>query len=225
MLVSMAIVVAGAAAATGIALSDGPVSIRETVMLEAPLLRVGDLIVERGRLSPDVAQLVAARLPDRGYYELPAETAAALVRRRVPGLIVSVPDHAVRITIGVAPGKAPVRQCNRAARALAPGTVLRQTDVTPARCGADAVTASLSYRGGYVIVRDAIGQGEQLGTLPPLDAAGVDAGAELTLRARSGAMVVEREVTAVQPGRSGGQIFVRSADGAIFAVPLAVTAP
>lgn len=225
MLVSMAIVAAGAAAANGIALSERPVSIREIVTLEASLLRVGDLIVERGRLSPEVAQLVVARLPGRAHYALSAEAAAALVRRRVPGLIVAVPDHAVRITIARAPGNAPVRQCHRTTHALAPGKVLRQTDVTPARCGADAVTEALSYRGGYVIVREAIAQGAQLGTLPPLDAAGVDTGAELTLRAQSGAMVVERDVTAVQPGRSGGQVFVRSADGAIFAAPLAVTAP
>ncbi len=43
------------------------------------------------------------------------------------------------------------------------------------------------------------------------------AGDKLVLQSRAGPVTIERTVTAVQPGRSGGRLFVRDAEGRIFA--------
>ncbi|MEH3123269.1 MAG: flagella basal body P-ring formation protein FlgA [Sphingomonas phyllosphaerae] len=48
----------------------------------------------------------------------------------------------------------------------------------------------------------------------------VTAGEALTLVARNGVVTVERRVTALQPARAGGRVFVRDGAGRVFAAPV-----
>lgn len=48
----------------------------------------------------------------------------------------------------------------------------------------------------------------------------VAAGEGLTLVARAGLVTVERRVTALQPARAGGRVFVRDGAGRVFAAPV-----
>ncbi len=72
-----------------------------------------------------------------------------------------------------------------------------------------------------MVAAEAIAAGTYLGRVAPLRRASVVKGAELVLRSSAGPVVIERRVTAMQPGRAGGRIFVRDADGQVFAAPLA----
>ncbi|MBX9813655.1 MAG: hypothetical protein K2X76_03035, partial [Sphingomonas sp.] len=67
-----------------------------------------------------------------------------------------------------------------------------------------------------------VASGDYLGALAPLPARAIKRGAPLTLRAMAGPIVIEREVRAVQPARAGGRVFVRDADGHVFAAPLVI---
>lgn len=55
----------------------------------------------------------------------------------------------------------------------------------------------------------------------PLPAPKVARGDAMTLIARSGAVTIERQVAAMQSGRAGGRVFVRDAEGRVFAAPVA----
>ena len=86
-------------------------------------------------------------------------------------------------------------------------------------------------------LRPEAGSGEITFTLPPPPPAppaapsaaraeiapppAVEAGAKLTLVSRSGPVLLEREVTALQSARAGGRVFVRDGDGQVLAVTLA----
>jgi hypothetical protein len=48
--------------------------------------------------------------------------------------------------------------------------------------------------------------------------AGIARGSSLTLVSRVGPVTITREVTAMQPGRPGGRMFVRDPEGAVFSV-------
>lgn len=52
------------------------------------------------------------------------------------------------------------------------------------------------------------------------DRPAVTAGEGLTLIARNGVVTVERRVTALQPARAGGRVFVRDGAGRVFAAPV-----
>ena len=70
----------------------------------------------------------------------------------------------------------------------------------------------------------ALPSGTYLGPVVPGVEAQIPAGAELTLRSTAGVVTIERRVTAMQPGRSGGKVFVRDSEGKVFAVPLVLDA-
>lgn len=62
--------------------------------------------------------------------------------------------------------------------------------------------------------------GGYLGRVSVLSSGGVAKGERLTLRSSAGPVVIEREVTALQSGRSGERIFVQDSSGAVFAAAL-----
>jgi flagella basal body P-ring formation protein FlgA len=64
--------------------------------------------------------------------------------------------------------------------------------------------------------------GTRLGRLALSAAPDIDKGDELTLRSTVGPVSVERQVVALQPGRSGGRVFVRDAEGQVMSAPLSV---
>jgi len=96
------------------------------------------------------------------------------------------------------------------ARALAP------VDCTPAR------PPALRYdrRSGLVLAGEPIAAGVSLGRLRIDPRAGVARGQALFLRSHIGPAVIERRVEVVQGGRSGERLFVRDADGQVFAAAL-----
>lgn len=204
-----------------------PVALKAQVELRTAELRVGDLVELRGVALPErIAAMVVMRMP-RGdaAFDMPAERAAALVRRRVPALHpVVVPGSVVRIHAAKAAGEPrAARGCFAAANAIAPGTTLSAGDVTEAPCRAE-VGVRLQYgRAGLVVAREAVPAGGYLGRLAALPERTVGKGATLTLRSTSGPVTVERAVVALQPARSGGKLFVRDASGSVFAAPLALS--
>jgi flagella basal body P-ring formation protein FlgA len=69
-------------------------------------------------------------------------------------------------------------------------------------------------------IRD-IAEGETIVAPPASFLPDVRPGDTLFLVARVGTATVERQVTAVQPGRRGATIFVRTPDGHLVSAPLA----
>ncbi|WP_280279766.1 hypothetical protein [Sphingomonas sp. CBMAI 2297] len=202
------------------------VALRPVVEVRSAQLRVGDLVAARdGALPARIADLVVARLP-RGASALvlPARDLAALVRRRVPGLRVAAPaGETVRIRAAFA--AAPARShggCFAAAAAIPAGAAVTAGDVIATACR-DARPAALRYdRGGLAVARAALPAGAYLGRLAALPRDAIGKGTPLTLRSAAGPVTVERAVTTMQSGRSGGRLFVRDAQGKVFAAPLAL---
>ncbi len=202
------------------------VTVRPVVRLGSAQLRVGDLVTARdGSLPARIADLVVARLP-RGaaVLALPARDLAALVRRRVPGLRVSLPaTETVRIRVAIAagPGHDP-GACFAAATRIPAGAAVTAGDVIAATCRG-TTPATLRYgRDGLAVTRDALPAGAYLGRVAALPRNAIGKGAPLTLRSVAGPVTVERRVTTMQPGRAGARLFVRDAEGKVFAAPLAL---
>ena len=112
--------------------------------------------------------------------------------------------------------------CWVAARVIPAGTPLSRRDVDPAPCLADGVAAPLRLdrANGMLVAHETIAAGTPLGAFAAPPAAAVGAGTVLTLRSANGPVTVERTVTTLQPGRSGGRVFVRDAAGSVFAARL-----
>jgi len=183
-------------------------------------LRLGDLLASTNALPrPALADLVVARLPQGvRHLTLPASTVATLIHRRVPGLDVATPAFE-RVEVHSAASDATPhadRRCFDTLHEVAANASITLADVTPVPCRQDA-GARIRYRGGAVAPTNALSAGTYLGQLAPLPAETIDAGGTLTLRSVAGPVAVERTVTAMQPGRPGQRLFVRDAEGAIFA--------
>lgn len=195
-------------------LDAGEVRVRDVATLAciAPERRdhIGGLIVAQGASHVRELEL------DRGAL-------LALVRRRAPGLgeVLTVgASGSIRLRFPSASTARPEPRCFAAARSLGPGHALRAADLVAGDCANSQPTA-LRYdrRHGIVRAARAIEAGEPLGPLAPLPADVVEQGAALTLVSRSGPIVIEREVRAAQPARTGGALFVRDRDGRLFSAP------
>lgn len=114
--------------------------------------------------------------------------------------------------------------CFVAARDLPVGAVLTVDDVRPVACRTMSGRAPLRYDRvrGVAVVGTPVAAGHYLGRVMPTSKGRVEQGARLTLRATVGPVTVERAVVAMQPGRAGRRVFVRDAEGRIFAVMLAM---
>jgi len=112
--------------------------------------------------------------------------------------------------------------CFEAARALPAGAVVTVENAVPVPCDGNRTAAILRYdrsaRAALLVA--GLPAGGYLGRLANLPSGTVAKGDRLTLRSAAGPIVVEREVTALQAGRSGERIFVRDAGGAVFAAAL-----
>ncbi|WP_294288231.1 hypothetical protein [uncultured Sphingomonas sp.] len=183
-------------------------------------LRVRDLV--RGA-SAATADLVVLRIGDRAVpTRLPAETVVALLRRRVPGLHVASTRGDVTIWYRpLAPTNAMAGTCATAARDLPVGTPLSSDDVIRVPCsGAGSGALRYDARNRLNVVRAPVAAGDYLGAVNVPARQAVAAGTALTLRATVGPVRIERRVTTLQPGRSGGRVFVRDDGGAVTSMPL-----
>lgn len=108
--------------------------------------------------------------------------------------------------------------CLRVVNAVARGEVPVARDVSPAACPADPGALPLRYDPAAKALRATrdLSVGE---TLPPTPFAlpTIRAGDRLVLAARIGAVTVERQVIALQLGQAGAPVFVKAADGTVFA--------
>jgi hypothetical protein len=116
--------------------------------------------------------------------------------------------------------------CFATARDVAAGAVVTIEDVVAVPCEKATPRPATRYdrAQGTTVFGTAMAAGTYLGRLAPPERAMVRKGAVLTLRSAAGPVVVERQVTALQPGRSGGRLFVRDSSGEVFAAPLALEA-
>lgn len=112
--------------------------------------------------------------------------------------------------------------CFEAARALPAGTPVVAENVVPAACDSSRIVAGLRYdkSAQAALLVTAVPAGGYLGRLPNPPSGRIAKGARLTLRSMAGPVVIEREVTALQAGRSGERVFVQDANGATFAATL-----
>jgi flagella basal body P-ring formation protein FlgA len=112
--------------------------------------------------------------------------------------------------------------CLAAVAPIPAGTLPVRADFVATPCGEEAPRA-LRYdpaRGTLSATRD-IAAGEVVAAPPPSLLPDVQPGERLTLVARAGTAIVERQVTAAQPGRYGRRIFVRTSDGRLVAASFA----
>lgn len=116
------------------------------------------------------------------------------------------------------PGAAP--GCFATARDVPQGAVLRAEDLVAVDCREDSTRTRLGYdRAARAPVANApLAAGTYLGRVAPPSGAMVAPGEQLTLRSSAGPVIIERTVTALQLGRSGGRLFVRDAQGQVFSV-------
>lgn len=116
-------------------------------------------------------------------------------------------------------------QCYATARGVAAGEALVAADLTPVPCKR-AARAPLRYDAAAraPVATAALPPGTYLGRVVPGAEAQIPVGTELTLRSSAGVVTIERRVTSMQPGRSGGRVFVRDSEGKVFAVPLVLDA-
>lgn len=112
--------------------------------------------------------------------------------------------------------------CLAALAAIPAGAAPVRGDFAAAPCAGESRTA-LRYDAASRALRAErdIAEGETIAAPPASLLPDVRAGDTLFLRARVGTAMVEREVTAAQPGHRGATIFVRTPDGHLVSAPLA----
>jgi hypothetical protein len=111
-------------------------------------------------------------------------------------------------------------QCLRAEKALAAGSIAQTTAFVPVACSGEGPARAFDYdRGGHVTrLARALDKDEIVGRFPEFGEAVIEPGEALTLVIAAGSVRVERQVEALQEARAGERLFVRSLDGAVFAV-------
>ncbi|HEV7690385.1 MAG TPA: hypothetical protein VGO52_06170 [Hyphomonadaceae bacterium] len=176
----------------------------------------------------NISDLSVAALPaSTSEVSISRDAVADLVRRRVPGLAdLKVSDGQRLVTFrraeAVKARVAPQAGCFAAVRNFAAGDLVTPDGVTETACSAGQAAARLVYDRRQSVTRAAqvIVNGEYLGRLMPLSPSGWDQGEPLKLHIQIGAVTVEREVRAIEPGSQGGRVFIRDTDGAVFGAPI-----
>jgi hypothetical protein len=204
--------------------ASGGIDVRE-VTVRTPVLTVGDLLPRAG-LPADMRARTVLRLPMGDHWVFDGAALAGLVRRRVPGLrtveLEGVPSVSVRL-IGDRPAR-PGPRCFETAVPVATGQAVGANDLNAIACLDRTASVHLRFdrANGLAVASAALPAQTYLGAVAPLRTADIASGTPLTLRSTAGPAIVERKVTAMQPGRNGARMFVRDTDGAVFAVPLAM---
>ena len=112
--------------------------------------------------------------------------------------------------------------CYAARDTITAGQPVLAANVMAVDCRADTARAPLHYDRAYGELRasQTLSAGHYLGPIALLSQDAVTAGDALVMRVNRGAVQIERRVTALQTADAGGRVFVRDADGQVFAVPL-----
>ena len=193
---------------------------RTSVDLTGPAIRIRDVVP--GMMDRRMGSVEIARVPaGRRAVTLSRRAVAALVRRAEPGLVVGG-DQAGAITFHIAASS--VGRSERCFVALAPvaqGAAIGRGDVRQGICGGGAVPVRYDAGRRAIVATRRLAAGESIGRTLPGAGPDVGRGDALTLVSRSGPVTIERSVTALQPGRNGGRVFVRDGAGHVFAAPVA----
>lgn len=187
-------------------------------------LRVSD-VVGRGLHDgdPGIGRRVVARLPVRAVARYPRRALAALIRRVVPGIELPLAGEGAVTVIGTRDplARRGATPCVATTRAVDEGGEIGADLLTSVPCDG-SVRGRLRYDRSAGVVRadEALPAGTRLGRLAMPGPAAIRTGAGLTLVSSAGPVTVRRAVTAMQPGRPGGRLFVRDAAGRVFAAPV-----
>jgi flagella basal body P-ring formation protein FlgA len=209
------------AAAAAVSAASAPGGV-ETIEIEGSELRLGDLTALRGFAAAvrgqDGARVIAALPAGRSSVVVTRGALAELVGRSPAAVRLELEAPEQRIVIRRAAEAS--RRCFAAARAIVAGERISAADLVPADCRPAAEVASLRLdrADGSVRAGADIAVGDYVGRVAPAQGAEVPAGSALSLVSRVGPVTIRRPVVALQPGRAGGNVFVRDGDGQVFSV-------
>jgi len=113
--------------------------------------------------------------------------------------------------------------CRTVSRPVRVGQVIVASDLgAPISCSSQRRERALRYDPNVVAARALrdLAAGDIILRVENFALPEVRQGEELQLRTQVGPVLIERRVTALQPGRHGGKIFVKTEDGDIFATSL-----
>lgn len=210
--------------ATPIAFAPTAVAVGQDVRL----VEVADLSTLPADLRVRAGSLVVARFaPGQSVLRAPVARLTERARAGLPILAAYLPSNPQgEVTIRRAPAtatraRAAERPCLRILEPVSAGAGLRAGQVEPAPCGSQLARRATYYDRRSNVTRAArsLTPGETIAAAPAASLVGVEAGAEVTLTARVGPVVIERQVTAVQAARPGEPVFVVGDDGRAFAAP------
>lgn len=190
-------------------------------------LRVGDVVASDCPLLADarIRNATIAVVPTgRAHVRLTRTGLANLVHRRVPALALMHDADASLVTVR-APNEiswAHAAPCFAAAGPIADGDALTGADIAPTACAANNTSSPIRFDRVYGVATadGAIAAGAYLGHLSVPEHRRPNDGDALTVVTTSGPARIERQVVAAQPASRGHFLFVRDADGHVFAVPL-----
>lgn len=199
----------------------------DRIVLRDRHIRMRDVAAGVGRDGPgrnDPASLVIASVPEGVVVTtLSRRAIASLIARRLPGVRVDIGSAIRPVTF-----RLPARQraagsaCQALADARAAGQLVTADVLRPAACaGADPRALRFDRRAGQLVAAVDLAEGAKVGRVAPPPTPAIRRGEALRLIARDGPVSVERPVTAMQAGRAARAVFVRDADGQVFAVRVA----
>src|SRR5258706_6137758 len=171
------------------------------------LVRLGPTQRTLSMRSRRVAERARALMPSLRPWLVGEADFAIAVRR--------TGDYAKHVTSPAA------ASCGRMLRAVRAGARPAPGDDAPAPCDVRNPERPFGYDHQTRRVRAArdIAPGETLQSPPASLMVAIHPGASLRLQTTIGAVTVERDVEAMQAARSGDPVFVRAADGSVFAAP------
>ena len=199
--------------ATEIDLRDGRLTLHEAIEGPCPALaESGDAVIAALPRQVDRIVLTRAGL-------------VSLVRRRLPTLAIVLPvdkaDDEVALRRGEQTDLGGGPACFELSYAAAPQAALTRQDVTMTSCTSARPPLALTYDRRHAIVHTAeAGEaGHYIGPLVSLPPDLIEQGETLRLRVSAGPVTITRDIVAVQSAQTGESLFVRDADGHVFAVP------
>lgn len=213
-----------------------PLVFRQDIEVIGPRVSLGD-IVDVSVLPPPLRKR-AASLPIADFrprhdrLELSSRRVRERVRALLPAAASWFGDAAeTRITVrlatraqhlGIAAGLPSSPACLRVVEPLPAGSIATSADFEPGPCGATAASASFVYDPQARAVRAtrSLQSGEAVEAVPSFALMGVRPGQRVYVHASVGPVRLSREVEAVQPALPGQRLFVRTADGTVFAATL-----
>lgn len=216
------------------ATADGVVAFRPDAQVRSRDVRLGD-VADLSNLPPEL-RARAAELPllhlAAGAREIRVPQSLLTERARVqmPVLARYLPNSptgeaAIRLDTAreepadrtIAPGEL----CMMVLNPIAAGGAPRAKDLQSAPCGEIRPARAFSFDRTARVARAvrALRPGETVAAIPPSSLAAVRPGDAYVVTARSGPVVVQRDVVAVQAARPGQPMFVKGADGEVFAAP------